>query len=240
MLSRFAPILFFPYLLITMALAQGTYTQIDVPGASVTEATGINKAGEIVGTYVDVAGGHGFLLRNGSFITIDYPGVQYSYAERINDQDQIIGLAEPLGYLYDLQTQVFTPISCPGATFTYPLGINNSGSIAGYFMDSAFNTVGFEMTNSASSCTTINPPAATSASPQGISDRGAIVGSTYVRWKAANFNFLFANSKYGVISLPNAPGAQVFGINPQGTAVVGTYDALSGLTGFIYQNRVLQ
>jgi probable HAF family extracellular repeat protein len=225
----------------TVALAQGTYTQIDVPGAAVTLATGINKAGEIVGSYVDALGGHGFLLQNGVFTTIDYPGVQYSYAERLNDKGQIVGLAEPIGYVYDVPTQTFTAISYPGAAYTFPLAINNTGTLAGYYQvikNGQFVTIGFEMTGS--TFRDILPPGADGASPQGITIGGRVVGYAYFRSKAANLNFGVAQSQYRAITIPNAPGALVYGVNPEGTAVIGTYDALSGLTGFVYQNGILQ
>ena len=40
----------------------GTYHSIDVPGANSTSARSINAAGQIVGTYTDAAGTHGFKL----------------------------------------------------------------------------------------------------------------------------------------------------------------------------------
>ena len=58
-------------LLMTLGLLQGgrhvaqaasfTFTPIDVPGAISTEASGINPSGQIVGTYNDSTGEHGFL-----------------------------------------------------------------------------------------------------------------------------------------------------------------------------------
>jgi probable HAF family extracellular repeat protein len=43
-------------------MTDGVFTTFDVPGASMTEAYGINNAGDIVGTYVDANGvQHGFL-----------------------------------------------------------------------------------------------------------------------------------------------------------------------------------
>jgi probable HAF family extracellular repeat protein len=43
-------------------LDNGTYTTLDVPGSTSTQAWGINDSGEIVGTYADAGGGqHGFL-----------------------------------------------------------------------------------------------------------------------------------------------------------------------------------
>ena len=143
---------------VPLAFAQGTYTQIDFPGAAVTEATGINKAGEIVGAYVDATGGHGFLLKGGTYTTIDYPGVQFSYAEGINDKGKIVGLAEPIGYLYDVATQTFTTVQYPGAAFTYPFAINNAGTIGGAFEDADFVQSGFELVGQ--TYTNIAPPGA--------------------------------------------------------------------------------
>jgi len=223
------------------AFGQGTYTQIDVPEAVVTEATGINRAGQIVGAYVDSAGGHGFLLQNGAFTTIDYPGVQYSYAERINDNGQIVGLAEPNGYLYDISTQAFTAITYPGAFATFSLGLNNAGTVTGYYQvlkNGQIGTLGFELTGSAFS--SIAAPWSNGTSPQAISDNGTVVGSAYFRAQGAEPNFLLNQKHYREISVPNTPGALVNGINPRGTAVVGYYDSLTGVAGFVYEAGVVQ
>lgn len=57
------------------------FVSIDVPCAACTggiarstTAYGVNPAGDIVGTYTDSLGQHGFLLSGGQFITIDVPG----------------------------------------------------------------------------------------------------------------------------------------------------------------------
>ena len=42
-------------------LSGGRYTTIDVPGSIWTYARGINDAGQIVGSYFDARGTHGFL-----------------------------------------------------------------------------------------------------------------------------------------------------------------------------------
>jgi hypothetical protein len=42
-------------------LDNGSYTTHDVPGSTDTWATGINAASQIVGSYEDVGGWHGFL-----------------------------------------------------------------------------------------------------------------------------------------------------------------------------------
>src|SRR5579863_6758046 len=59
----------------SVALAQGTYTQIDYPGSTFTYCWGVNRAGDISGGYTDTAGNyHGFLLSNGVYVSFDYPG----------------------------------------------------------------------------------------------------------------------------------------------------------------------
>ncbi len=71
---------------------QQQFTQIDVPGAILTTALGINPQGEIVGLYVDSSGNlHGFLLSDGAFTTIDVPGATLTVADGINSGGDIIG-----------------------------------------------------------------------------------------------------------------------------------------------------
>jgi probable HAF family extracellular repeat protein len=56
-------------ILVTVPIAAGSssyaadfsFTQIDVPGATITLARGINDAGQIVGSFSDSTGTHGFL-----------------------------------------------------------------------------------------------------------------------------------------------------------------------------------
>jgi probable HAF family extracellular repeat protein len=69
-----------------------TFTQINVPGAVLTQAGGINNAGEIIGLFQDGLGvQHGFLDSGGSFTTIDGP-VPPTGATGINNTGQIVHL----------------------------------------------------------------------------------------------------------------------------------------------------
>src|SRR5262249_61539682 len=54
-------------------LDNGSYTPLDVPGASFTEARGINDSGQIVESYCngDCFVAAGFLLDNGNYTTLD-------------------------------------------------------------------------------------------------------------------------------------------------------------------------
>ena len=72
-------------------VAQYTYTELDVPGAMVTNANGINDSGQIVGNFDDASGDHGFLLNNGIYTELDVPGATFTVANGINDSGQIVG-----------------------------------------------------------------------------------------------------------------------------------------------------
>jgi hypothetical protein len=54
----------------SLALAQGTYRQIDYPGAADTQVTGIDTAGDLVGFYNASGIDHGLLFNSGTYTTI--------------------------------------------------------------------------------------------------------------------------------------------------------------------------
>lgn len=54
-------------------------------------AYGINNSGQIVGTYEDTKGNHGYYFDGTTFNTIDYPGAALTIAYGINDKGQIVG-----------------------------------------------------------------------------------------------------------------------------------------------------
>jgi uncharacterized membrane protein len=72
----------------------------------------------------------------------------------------------------------------------------------------------------------------------GASDSNQVVGNAFNA--SGTTNYLFDQINYRRLSIPNAPGATVTGINPAGTAVVGYYSPTGGMAGFIYQNGHLR
>jgi probable HAF family extracellular repeat protein len=102
--------------------ASYTFETIDVPGARVTQALGINETGQIVGHFYDAIEGHGFLKNGTTFTTIDVPGAPGTWALGINETGQIVGYFHsgvpetPHGFVTDGTT--FTTIDAPGAMFT--------------------------------------------------------------------------------------------------------------------------
>jgi hypothetical protein len=108
-----------------LALAQGTYTQIDPPGSLLTHATGINNVGDIVGFYYDVVGAHGFVLNGDVYTTVNLKGQATSFGG-VNDLRQVVGVSKT-GFVYDLNTQEFKTIIDPiTQQQTTPTCINNA------------------------------------------------------------------------------------------------------------------
>src|SRR5262249_4754782 len=111
-----------------------TFTTIDVPGpgATFTEAQGINARGDIVAPFGDASGGHGLLLSRGVFTTIDVPNATITEPFGINARGDIVGAFGNAsgGHGFLLSRGVFTTIDVPGATNgTNAFGINAAGDI---------------------------------------------------------------------------------------------------------------
>ncbi|MBA3914997.1 MAG: hypothetical protein H0X25_14340 [Acidobacteriales bacterium] len=211
--------------IVPVALCQGSYTKIDEPDAvGFTTCSGVNSAGDIVGTYADSNGIlHGFLLSSGTYTTIDYPDSQTQLLG-INDAGEIVGFANftpPNGFVYNASAQTFTPIDFPGADFTYPLAINNSGKVVGYITSN--NAVsGFMVANS--QYRRVVPLGAPNSYLYGISASGKAVGLVSTAKQTYN-NFFFKAGTYSrvPISINDTYQTAAQGINSAGTAIVGFY-----------------
>ena len=110
-----------------------TFTTIDVPGATSTSAYGINDAGQIVGSFNNATGSHGFLKDGATFTGFNVPGTTDTDASGINDAGQIVGDFGGNGFLKDGAT--FITIDVPGSSFTAASGINDAGQIVGSHSD---------------------------------------------------------------------------------------------------------
>jgi len=157
------------------------FSTVAYPGGSNTIVDGINNSGEIVGSYVDQVGSHGFLYSGGNYSTIDYPGAAaagLTGLRGINDSGQIVGDVDEnsnVGFLYSGGT--FTVIAYPGGNNTIVDSINNSGQIVGSYVDESGAGHGFLY--SGGSYSTIDYPGAAAAGLtglRGINDSGQIVG----------------------------------------------------------------
>jgi probable HAF family extracellular repeat protein len=126
----------------------GTITQLDMPGAAVTQPRAINDSGEIVGDWTDSAGvTHGFLWTAAhGFTLFDAPQATLTSITAINS----IGVT--VGYFSDGKADhgfVLSPegavtiLNAPHASSTIPSGINARGQVTGLYIGSKFAQKGF-------------------------------------------------------------------------------------------------
>ena len=210
-------------------VAQGTYKQIDYPGALQTLIYGINTGGDLVGAYEDTNfQWRGFLLSGGVFTAIEYPLESDTYAYGINDVGQIVGQTGLRGFIYDIGTKAFTILSFPnnenGATTA--VGINNGGTIVGYFFHQSLVT-GFQL--SAGTYKVILPGPVHNSVTTGINNLNDVVGYGFNN-TGPIMNFIF---NPGMTKRVKIRADEISGINDAGT-VVGTYRGPGGIAvGFV-------
>jgi len=124
-----------------------TYTTLDFPGVTLLacSASGINAAGQIVGSYQLTDGTwHGFLKDGTTYTTINYPGAGSTIPTGINAAGQIVGYYVSggiYGFLKDGDT--YTTLDFPGAFYSWAKDINDSGQIVGEYEDTSFIFHGF-------------------------------------------------------------------------------------------------
>ncbi len=69
----------------------GVFMALAVPSSTMTTAWDVNRAGEVVGSYRDSTGFHGFLLTAAGFVPIDVPNATATRAFGINASGAVVG-----------------------------------------------------------------------------------------------------------------------------------------------------
>jgi hypothetical protein len=128
-----------------------TVTDPSLPSASLT-AAGINNDGNVTGFYTNAAGTtDGFLKVGHTFIDLAVPGASSTMALGVNDHDEVVGTytagsgssAVMHGFTWK-PGHGFTTVDDPHGIGTTTInGVNNSGDLVGFYVDSAGNTDGF-------------------------------------------------------------------------------------------------
>lgn len=211
--------------------ADGTFTNIDVPGALATDPIAISSGGLVVGGYSYFTSGQtleiaGFLrYANGEYLTLSAPGTGYAIPLAINDLGQIAGEAASdtaiEGFFWTEKSR-FTLFKVPfSGPATAASAINASGQIAGDYLDQhiagryhafirhgagQFTTLDFGMT-------------VLVASVLGLNDSGQAVG-----WfeDASHRGNAFVTDSNGVVTVLPAMGRigdYAVGINNNGVVV---------------------
>ena len=222
------------------------FTTIDVPGASSTTAWGINGARQIVGTFHNSTGTHGFSYSGGSFTTIDGPGaLGFTEAAGINDAGQVVGSFTDKTGTFGFLSSAGRLATIDGSTaknagggacnlaptgesagqpLTGACGINDAGQVVGDFSEST-GLHGFLYSGGRITILDVpgsGVPGFTSTMALGINDAGQVVG-TFADSKNRRHGFLHSGASFTTINAPPATGnTWAYGINGTGQIVAST------------------
>ena len=221
------------------------YTVIDVPGATLTSAQGINSRGEIVGLYVDSSGTHGFVVRDGWFTKIDYPGAVYTDARGVNARGEIVGAyklaGEPAvnihGYLRSKHGE-FTPIDFPGHTNVILQRITSAGLILGCRHDTdTMGTMHGIMINGRDTSEVAEIGAFASMNNGSTPDGGLIVGLfTDMDAGKGRAYLLYGGNTFIPFDVPGSVFTAGWDVNAKGEAVGVYRDATNKFHGFLWKD----
>jgi len=228
---------------LTSAEYVGSFESINVAGASATRAFGINARGDIVGSYTDTSGTHGYLRSGGIVTTINYPDAPghrtiSTEAWGINPRGDIIGrytaagIAGTRGFLLT-RHGTFSDISMPGHLITLPTKIGASGEIVGCFHDINGFTDMYGYVQRGTGVMTFKLPSSTvpagsAAMHNGVTPGGEIVVGLTFPTPTTSRGYVITRGDLTYIDFPGSKFTQVWDVNPAGI-IVGQY-ALNGRT----------
>ena len=217
------------------ALGGFEYVTLDVPGATQTEALGVdgNKA---VGLFRDNEGWHGFLydIPNQTFVrTLDAPPAENTFPRDI-DGSRIVGSfnegsGPSRGFLYDDVTRNYTTLDVAGATEgTHPRSIGGN-MIVGFYTTTGPASQGFVATGNPFQqieYSFLEVPGSQQTWPSGID------GNNIVGWfrdsSDINHSFLYDGTDYTTLEVEG------FARNIDGDMIVGSVNVDGDWHGFVY------
>jgi probable HAF family extracellular repeat protein len=211
-----------------------SHTVYDVPGAEQSYLRGLNDLNQFVGGYNSGGTSHAFFTQpDGTPIGIARPDGRRISVEDINSSGTVVGYTElspTSGFTYSGGT--FTDLNVPGADGTYAWGINDAGTVAGYY----FNSSGFfGYTYAGGTYTSFSVPGAAITAAYDINNAGHMAGQYQMTYAGPIQSFLFNGTNYVDIAVPGASMTQAWGLNDL-DQVVGVFMLAEGgdLHNFLY------
>ena len=203
---------------IPFVYSNGVLQPLPVPGIP----SGVNDAGQVVGSFEIGALQHAFLYSGGAVTQIDYPGAFQSEALAINSAGVVYGEWEGTagqghGYLY--QNGVFTDLSLPDHSYwsSQRGGINDAGVIATTLLGIP-GSPGVVWDHG--TLAQVNYPGADFSYVYGINNRGDLVG---IYGAGGFYSWAYIDGEFSpVIFSPPGSGDKVNAIN-DADQIVGTY-----------------
>jgi probable HAF family extracellular repeat protein len=241
--ARIAIAVLLAWALVPSVKAAGlTFTTIDVPGATLTNAQGINHQGDIVGTFIDGNGRqHGFLRSGSQYRTIDVPGANASFARGINDAGDIVGTYQRPGEAGGIPQHGFLltrrggllKVDYPGHLNTIPQRILGDGTILGCYHDNdtmgSMHGMQFHRGFSAIDMTM--------SMHNGATPDGEYIVGLFTDTDGRGKAYVMNGMSFSALEVPGALSTAGWDVNPS-RVVVGVYTDAAGAThGFEYDGR---
>jgi uncharacterized membrane protein len=208
----------------------------------VTVINGVNRAGDIVGTYRNAASDHphGFLGRAGKFTSIDYPGAESTAANGISASGDIVGsysLADTPnvqhGFLLTKQGK-FSTVDVPGHSNTIAARILANGTILGCYHEPTPGSMrGMKLVAG-----TMSDIDRLQSMHHGATPDGKTIVGTYierVNGKSHNRSYVLSGTTFTPFDVPGSSATAALDINAAGT-IVGGYD-LDGVNHAFVRER---
>jgi uncharacterized membrane protein len=230
---------------VTAQQATYSYTPVSFPGAVFTAINGVNRAGDIVGTYREAASNrttHGFLRRDGKFTSIDYPGAESTQANGISPSGDIVGAYSlpdtpnaAHGFVLTKQGR-FTSVNVPGHTSTIAARLLLDGTILGCYHDQGgpdmhgMKLVGGKLSD-------LDRPF---SMHHGATPDGKTIVGTYndrTAGKSHGRSYVLIGSTFTPFDVPGSSATNALDINAAGT-IVGNYEVNGINHGFVREREV--
>lgn len=217
------------------------FNAIDFPGATLTNAQGINAGGEIVGIYNDAgtpSRTHGFLLSGGQYRTIDFPGARSTTARGIGPSGDIVGSYQRTnetggvpahGFLLNDRGEFFN-VDYPGRLNTIAQRILPDGTILGCYHDND--------TMASMHGMSFSPRSGFEAIPEemsmhnGATPNGDLIFGLFTDMDGRGKAYFVNRGRFEPFEVPGATFTAGWDINPAGVAVGVYRDAAGKFHGF--------
>ena len=215
-----------------------TFTNVDFPNATYTEAFGINNSDEVVGTYGTAFQlQNGFQLIKGVYTTDNCVLTNETLMSDVNNKGEIVGSfagndnGNIEGFIWEGDGSCQTLADPDGPATTNAWGVNDSGVIVGFYTNSSSNFQAFKWVNGV--FTNFGCPGWTNTRAYGINDAGVIVGDNANSPSGPFSGFALASGKCIPVNYPGATWTSAKGIN-KSDVISGWYrDSKNVFHGFI-------
>jgi hypothetical protein len=199
--------------------AGGGVSYFAAPNSATTSFLARNDGGVNVGFYSTQGANSniskGFILQGSTFTSFVHPkAVWGTELTGINKYNSAVGWyldsSEFAHGFKRFSNGGLAAINFPGAQSTFAIGINDSGTIAGFYSNP--NEHGFIYHNG--QWATVDYPNTSGTEVYGISNGGVVIGLDHSLEQGRAF--MFANGTFKVISVPNSFYTHALGIAPNG------------------------